>query len=422
MNRLYFKKVLATIFTIMFAALLVIYPQTAVSSAYKGLRLWSDIVFPSLMPFFVCSEILNKLNFPKNISRYLEPFMRPLFNVPGSGAYPFVMGITSGYPVGAKIVSDMRADNLLSREEAERLLSFCNNSGPLFIIGAVSTGMLNRPDLGIILVLINITSAVSVGIILSLCSKKSKNYFKTKSVLYSDGNCINKPLPAIKRQQKHTFNLSSAFGEAISESAELQLKICGFIVAFSVIINLLLKTGLLRFMCLPIISLIALFTDNFDLVESLTVYICSGLFEITTGISLISNLNIISLHSKICAVMLLIGWAGISVHSQVASIVKKTDMGLKVYWIGKALQSIISAIYAFVYFKIINAKAVHLIEDAFRNFNNIIANSSAGVQSNMKIFAASSLLLFLSLSILLLPSFLMFIYKYIINNKKYHLF
>ncbi len=63
--------------------------------------------------------------------------MKPIFNVPGIGAYAFIMGIISGYPVGAKIVTEFRKNGECSKAEAERLLAFTNNSGPLFIIGTV---------------------------------------------------------------------------------------------------------------------------------------------------------------------------------------------------------------------------------------------------------------------------------------------
>ena len=61
--------------------------------------------------------------------------MRPIFNIPGEGAFPFVMGIISGYPMGAKIISKFKQQGICTNEEAERMLSFTNNSGPLFIIG-----------------------------------------------------------------------------------------------------------------------------------------------------------------------------------------------------------------------------------------------------------------------------------------------
>lgn len=63
--------------------------------------------------------------------------MKPLFNVPGEGSFPLLMGIISGYPIGAKIVTNFRKNGICTKEEAERLITFTNNSGPLFIIGTV---------------------------------------------------------------------------------------------------------------------------------------------------------------------------------------------------------------------------------------------------------------------------------------------
>ena len=63
--------------------------------------------------------------------------MRLLFNVPGEGAFALILGTISGYPVGAKIISIFKEQKLCTDVECERLLSFTNNSGPLFIVGTV---------------------------------------------------------------------------------------------------------------------------------------------------------------------------------------------------------------------------------------------------------------------------------------------
>ena len=49
--------------------------------------------------------------------------MRPLFNVPGDAVYAFIFGLISGYPVGAKIVADLRNNDVCTKDEAERMLS-----------------------------------------------------------------------------------------------------------------------------------------------------------------------------------------------------------------------------------------------------------------------------------------------------------
>ncbi|OPZ85224.1 MAG: Sporulation integral membrane protein YlbJ [Firmicutes bacterium ADurb.Bin419] len=83
---------------ITFILMLVIFSHTAVESAAKGINLWLNVVFPSLFPFFVASEILNRTGFIKSVGILLEPIMRPLFNVPGCGSFALAMGLTSGYP------------------------------------------------------------------------------------------------------------------------------------------------------------------------------------------------------------------------------------------------------------------------------------------------------------------------------------
>ena len=70
----------------------------------------------------------------------------------GIGAYAFIMGIISGYPVGAKIVTEFRKNGNCSRAEAERLLSFTNNSGPLFIIGTIGVSMFGNTLIRIIII------------------------------------------------------------------------------------------------------------------------------------------------------------------------------------------------------------------------------------------------------------------------------
>ena len=77
--------------------------------------------------------------------------MKPLFNIRGEGSFAFIMGILSGYPMGAKIAANFRQNNICSKVECERLLSFTNNSGPLFIIGSVGISLFGNSTIGFLL-------------------------------------------------------------------------------------------------------------------------------------------------------------------------------------------------------------------------------------------------------------------------------
>lgn len=86
----------------------------------NALKLWSTTVVPSLLPFFIATEVLSYTNVFKTLGKFLDKFMKPLFNVPGIGSGALILGIISGYPVGAKIVSDLRSKNEITKTEARK--------------------------------------------------------------------------------------------------------------------------------------------------------------------------------------------------------------------------------------------------------------------------------------------------------------
>jgi len=122
------KRNLIPVGVILLLILIVIFSEDAFHSAHNGLVLWINNVVPSLFPFLICLELLKQTNIITILGKLLEPIVRPLFKVPGSGAFAIAMGMCSGYPVGAKFTSSLREENQCSKVEGERLLSFTNTS------------------------------------------------------------------------------------------------------------------------------------------------------------------------------------------------------------------------------------------------------------------------------------------------------
>ena len=81
------------------------------------------------------------------------------------------MGLISGYPVGAKVAANLRDKDICSKEECERLLSFTNNSGPLFIIGTVGITMFGSTEIGILLFITHLLASLTVGILFRFWKK-----------------------------------------------------------------------------------------------------------------------------------------------------------------------------------------------------------------------------------------------------------
>jgi sporulation integral membrane protein YlbJ len=341
---IYLKRLAFPIICCLFILSLIAFSETAVKAALKGINLWLYVVFPSLFPFFIGAELLNKSGFVKSAGVLLEPIMRPLFNIPGCGSFAFAMGITSGYPVGAKLTTGMREERLLTRTEAERLLAFTNNSGPLFIIGAVSVGMFNKPQIGVFLLLCHILACISVGLLFRFYGSKEKATGSKK-----EKNIYNKFKHELRSTQKLTLsNLGGILGDSIRNSVSTMLAIGGYIIFFSVIINLLIETGIIG----SLSNLIFEFLSPVGIGKDIINAVLCGLFEITTGTNLASKASAVNITQQMVAASIIIGWAGFSVHSQVMSIISNTDISIKPYLCGKLTQGILSGIYTYIGIKI----------------------------------------------------------------------
>lgn len=294
------KKLLYSLF-LSLTVLLIINPQKSVLYAKHGMDLCENIIVPSLFPFFVCSGLLIYSGFCEVLSKYLQFIMKPLFNVNGSGASAFVLGIISGYPLGALTACQLYEKNYLSQSEAERLLAFCNNSGPLFILGAVGISLYHNPKFGVILYCIHILSAFLTGLIFRFYKK----------------NDFSAPLSAVTVEANDT---SQIFSIVLSNSIQSILTICGSVLFFSV--------------------LSGIFFDLLPLTENIRA-VLTGIFEFTTGIELLSNTTL-PVFNKLIISAGIVGFAGISVHLQVMSIVSKYNLSLKPYISGKITQCTIS--------------------------------------------------------------------------------
>lgn len=215
---------------------LLIFSKTNLPAVKSGLALWANSVVPSLFPFFVATELLMHTNIISQLGILLNRYMKPIFNVRGEGAFAFIMGIISGYPVGAKIACNFRKNNICSKEECERLLSFTNNSGPLFIIGSVGILMFKNTTIGVLLFITHILACITVGIIFRFWKKnKTSSDFKNSSSFEQ------------KRNNYATFsNLGEVLAESITSSISTILLIGGFVVIFSSIISILNASGLLK--------------------------------------------------------------------------------------------------------------------------------------------------------------------------------
>jgi sporulation integral membrane protein YlbJ len=347
-------------------------------AAKDGLILWAESVVPSLFPFFVASDLLCKTNLIPLAGKYLGKIMKPIFNEPGESAIAIIIGTISGYPVGAKVVCKLVRENKISKEEAERLLAFCNNSGPLFILGTVGIALFGNKTIGIILLVTHILASLSVGIIYKFWSPSTytkrkmleqnnlnnanNNIFTNKISSYQNLNRNSKQnlkintskysntSIEIKTNSNITLsNLGEAIGSSITSSISSIMLVGGFIVIFSVILSIINNYNLFVFLQ-PI-------EQKLNLPHDTLKAFASGLLELTNGLKEISLVDISSFQGnsfnfyfklKILLSAALLGFGGISVLLQVFSIIVKEHLSIRPYFCGKILQSILATFYTFI--------------------------------------------------------------------------
>ena len=292
---------------------LVLMPELCMDAAAGGIAMCLGVVLPSLFPFFICSKILVKNGFAVRVSKPLHFLMRPFFNVPGCGAFAFVIGILSGCPVGAKTVTEMYEKSMCTHTEAQRLLCFCNNSGPLFILGSVAAGMLGFEQVGGVLYASHVLSAVLVGLVMA-------NYRRCEVV---------KSMPEYKQKTS-----SDILAESVSESVSLAGYVCGFVIFFAVAIAIFKQSGM--------VDIITYKFKN----KSVIAGILYGMMEMTNGASALSSLRISV--PLLCAISFVLGFGGLSVILQVYGIIKKYNLSILIFAAAKLLQGIFSAILTYI--------------------------------------------------------------------------
>src|SRR5699024_5854902 len=244
--------------TIFLTLSIIIFSEDSLHASVRGLHIWGEVVFPSLLPFFITAELLISFGTIQFIGVLFEPVMRPLFKIPGAGSFAWMVGMASGYPTGAKISASLREKNELSQVEAERLVSFSNASSPLFIFGAVAVGFLHNAKLGLFIAICHYLSNVLVGICMRFYGKNQENSF-VHSRKYEKNLFIRAFQKMHHTRTKDHRPFGQIIGDAVLSSIQTLIMVGGFIIIFSVFTSLLNVTSIMEighFMLKPILHLL----------------------------------------------------------------------------------------------------------------------------------------------------------------------
>lgn len=314
---------------------LVLYPQQAFHAAKDGMSLFLNVVFPSLLPFFILSEIMLGLGVVHFIGVLFEPLMRPLFNVPGEGAFVLSMGLAAGYPMDAVITARFRKADMCTRVEGERMLAFSNTADPLFIFGAVAVGMFGMPALGMTLALAHYISAFLVGITFRFYGANER---PAKPEAVRAGNILGRAVNSlVKARQEDGRPFGQMMGDAVTDSVKTLWMICGFIMLFSTMVKIIDVVGLYPIIALPFEIAFRFLSIDPSLIRA----VVAGFFEIDLGTVAAAKAQS-SLAQQAAIAGAIIAWSGLSVFGQVASVLTGTDIRMAPYVVARLLHAVLA--------------------------------------------------------------------------------
>ncbi len=270
---------------------------TAVSGATEGIELCLRSVIPSLFPFVVISILLTGL-----LQFFNMPWLRPLgrwLHLPKNSEKLLLIGLLGGYPVGAQCIRHAFDSSALSKQDAQRMLCFCNNAGPAFIFG-IGAHLFGSSWICWLAWIIHMLSALLVGAFTPACEPADNASIRLQSVSLTD---------------------------AVQRAIRVMGIICSWVVLFRIILAFLVRWV---FWLLPIQVRILL----------------SGFLELTNGCAQLAQIE--SMGVRFVFFVTMLGLGGLCVGLQTQAVLGGSGLSLRPYFLGKTAQSALSGILSMV--------------------------------------------------------------------------
>lgn len=289
--------------------MLAIFPDRYILTSLEGLKIFALNVLPSLLPFLFFAQLLTNIGVGEKMGRFLKKPCAFLYNTGGIGGYVFAMSVMSGYPIGAKLVSECIKSGSISRQEGKSILSYSSTSGPMFVLGTVGCLMLKNQLSGAVILICHYLSALLNGLLF-------RNHKRAESI------------PLITTS-------NNAWGESARNAVNSAL-ICGVYIAVFYMVAIMLKD----------VGVITVISSLFrPLLGEVSDGLVFGLIEMTGGCIALSQTHSPFTLPAICAV---ISFGGLSVALQ--SITFLGECGIKSinYVVSKITQSVIAFFITFI--------------------------------------------------------------------------
>ncbi|MEK5445763.1 nucleoside recognition domain-containing protein [Paenibacillus sp. FSL R7-0331] len=226
---------------ILLAAAIIAAPESSFAASLQGLKLWWTLIFPALLPFLILSEMLTASGFVHGFGVLLGPLMTRVFRLPGAAGWTLALGMTAGFPAGAGGVQQLHKQGGISDKDAGRLASLAHFASPVTIIIVVGAAFLHSPSAGYILLAIHWLSGLAAGLTAALFSATgSRANGPVKLQQVKPGSLLSRVRQAVtEAREQDGRSFGRLLGESVSTAVQSLMVIGGYMIMFSVVINII---------------------------------------------------------------------------------------------------------------------------------------------------------------------------------------
>lgn len=289
---------------VLFIFLLLTNPVNSSALVNTGLTTWYKHMIPSLFPFMVLSGFLLRSGLSMQIATFFNPVLGKIFRLSPDCIYIIIMGFLCGFPMGANVIAQSLSLNKICKREAELLLAFCNNIGPVYFI---SFAYVTCPILSL-----GLTISVMYGI--PLLYGLILRYTRYRDIPYVKA-FLNSKHP-YNNSLDNTHNYLDAFQESLQKAITSIVTLGAYMVVFNVL-------------QLPLYN-------SFYKIPTNILCVLKGLIEINSGISAISLFP----QLYIITYSIFLPFCGLCCFFQTYAMIKETPLSLRKYFIHKIMQTV----------------------------------------------------------------------------------
>ena len=307
---------------VIFAVMILIIsnPNRYTSGTVEGLKLFFYKVFPGLFPFMLLTKLLTELGVLFKVTGKFDGVSRKVFGTPGISLYAFLMSIISGYPIGAKIISDLYQKGMITEEDARKMSVFCTTSGPIFVFGTVGAFMFKNYTFGVVLYVSHILSSIVLGILYHLISSRKKN---ENTIHYA-------PVIEFKKRQ-------NIMAECINSTINSLFVVGAYITLFYLLTELLESLKVFDF----IINILAGLGAKSDHSKG----IIYGILEVTRGAQ---ELSFVGGPIALVLTSAVLSFSGLSIIMQSMAFLKDAKIKAHKFILTKILHALLSALLCYI--------------------------------------------------------------------------